>query len=208
MRCKTVEKWLSDDLDGKLSGKKILRLSRHLEECVSCREYRQDLLRLRKETERLSEPLRTPAYWEGFNRRLDGRLLALSPSSDRRKRRLLLGKEILAVAGIALLAGFGLYVFFMGNGGNFEESYAVTMEESLSRIFMEIGPEEALVESFNKEVVASIEETLSPLREEWDVQFGDNPLFWESLSDEELAYIESELRKEIQSMEAPYEGLL
>lgn len=76
------------------------------------------------------------------------------------------------------------------------EPIFVSLEDSVARVFGEIGSNPDLESSFDQEIVASIAEAVRAPEEEAPVAFDDNPMFWEGLSDGELAYIESALRKE------------
>jgi len=108
------------------------------------------------------------------------------------------------MAGLFLLAGAGTYLAFFRSGGRGEQAF-FSLEDPAGQVINEIGPNADLESSFNREIVATINESAGVLAdgsaafqadEEALISFGDNPMFWEGLSEEELGYIESELRKE------------
>jgi hypothetical protein len=147
----------------------------------------------------------TRGDWSDFSRRLESRLAAASPPSPRVKP---LGrfrwKPAWTVAGLLLLAAAGIYLAFFRSGSRGEQAFS-SLDDPAGQVISEIGPNADLESSFNREIVASINESAGVLAdgsavhqtdEEALVLFGDNPLFWEGLSEEELGYIESELRKE------------
>ncbi len=78
-----------------------------------------------------------------------------------------------------------------------QEMVVVSLENSLASIYQEIGEDSELEELFNSILVESIDEYLedSEWRERPDVL--ENPLLWESLTEEEIKFLESEIKKDI-----------
>ena len=82
MRCKTVQKLLSDYVDGRFAGRKKARIEKHITQCDECyREFRllvemKDLLR--------SMPSEKPdeAYWTDMLPRLRERILRLGAEEE------------------------------------------------------------------------------------------------------------------------------
>ncbi|TFG56526.1 MAG: zf-HC2 domain-containing protein, partial [Candidatus Aminicenantes bacterium] len=72
MRCETITKWLSDDLDGALSPNRKARLEAHLRECRACLGTRSDLILLQAEALPVAD--RSPEYWAAFEKRLESKL--------------------------------------------------------------------------------------------------------------------------------------
>jgi hypothetical protein len=153
----------------------------------------------------LADPGMSRGDWSDFSRRLESRLAAISPRRPRVSlSRWFRWKPAWALAGLALVATAGAYLIFFHFGGRGEETF-FSLEDPAGQIIGEIGPNADLENSFNREIMASINESAGILAdgpaarqgaEEALVSFGDNPMFWESLSEEELVFIESELRKE------------
>jgi hypothetical protein len=197
MRCETSKKWISDDLDGVLSGERTARLERHLRVCAACRAYRDDVTRLQEGAEGLADPGLAPDAWLHFSRRLERKLAASAAPREAREKVPFFFRSKWAWAGASflVLAFIGTYLVVVRPRGVQEPAF-VSFEDSVAQVFGEIASNPDLENSFNQEILASIDEAVRPADEETPVSFGDNPLFWEGLSEGELSYIESELRKE------------
>jgi len=206
MSCETWKKRISDAQDGALSGKRAVRLEQHLKGCVSCRAYRDDLARLGKGARKLAEPGLAPAEWEDFSRRLGSRLAAASSEpavrgdDERGKARVRPHLPVFwtwprAAVGFLFLALVITY-FAVLRPRPGQEPVSVSFEDSFAQVIREIGTDPELERSFNREIVASINEAAEGQSETGAVRFDDNPLFWEGMSEEDLRFIESELRKE------------
>jgi hypothetical protein len=145
----------------------------------------------------LADPGLTSSDWADFGRRLERRLAASTTPGEAGQKAPFLVRSKWAWAGASLivLAFIGTYLAVIRPRG-VQEPVLVSFEDSVIQVLGEVGSNPGLENSFNREVVASIEEAVRPAEEEAPVSFGDNPMFWESLSEGELAYIESELRKE------------
>ncbi len=195
MRCRTIEKWLSDRIDGELSEKKIKALESHLERCVSCRSYAAALEIIQDEARSIPKPEVAPFYWEKFTSRLKSDL-----SSQKQKERLerpFVKRWIWAGAGAALTLFIvvGLY-FLLFIEKPAPAVYVFSYEESLDQIYQEIGRDPELENMFNLVVLASIGESLEESEWQDSVGFQESPLLWENFSEEELKLLESEIKKE------------
>jgi hypothetical protein len=197
MRCETCKKWISDALDRELSGKRRGRLERHLKACPRCRAYGESLTRLQAGAEGLADPGLAPGDWSDFGRRLDSRLRGSVLPREVPERAPLFFRRKWAWAGASffILAFMGAYFAVLRPRG-VREPVFVSLEDSVALVFGEIGSNPELEDSFDQEIMASIAEAVRPPEEEAPVAFDDNPMFWEGLSDGELAYIESALRRE------------
>lgn len=197
MKCEHIEKWLSDRLDGKLSEERTKALDAHLAKCASCRAYAKSIEKIHKEAERLAKPDVSPVFWERFAARLKDNLESIQQKKERKPRAL---KWSWAWSGAALLVvvAVSLTLFFSLKKPP-QEIYVFSLENSLARIYQELGEDSELEEMFNSILVESIDESLedSGWREHPD--FLENFLIWENLTEEEMKFIESEVRKDIQS---------
>jgi len=208
MSCGIWKKRISDAQDGSLSGKRAVRLERHLEECVSCRAYRDDLDRLGKGAKGLADPGLAPGEWEDFGRRLGSRLAVASASreaggrrdDERGEARAMAHPPVFwawARAGVGfLLLAFVVAYFAVLRPRRAQEPVSISFEDSVAQVIGEIGPDPELERSFNREIVVSINEAAGDHSETSAIRFDDNPLLWEGMSEEDLRFIESELRKE------------
>ena len=194
MRCETMKKWLSDDLDGALAPAKKARLEAHLRGCPGCRADRACLARLQSSAAPAED--RSPEYWTGFEERLGSKLAGIErgrrtvcvPFSARRK-------WAWAAAGFLAIAMAGTYFAVSRAAGTVETAW-VSYEDSLAPLLREAEANPEFGSLVNREILASIEE-LTPVPEnELTVPSADDPLFWEGLSEDELRYIALELERE------------
>jgi hypothetical protein len=196
MRCEKARKWVSDSRDGTLEPGRAVRLERHLQACHACRSYRDDVARIEETVATTSVPEPGPEYWRDFDRRLEARLgaAALAPSR---------GKAVVHVrwkwawagASFIVLAFVGTYLAVL-RPTRVQGPVALSAEEILTQVFGEIGSDQELEASFNREILASIRETVAVRPEDAFLRFDDNPFVWEGMSEEELRFIEAELKKE------------
>ncbi|MCX6568749.1 MAG: zf-HC2 domain-containing protein [Candidatus Aminicenantes bacterium] len=194
MRCETIKKWLSDDLDGALSPKRKARLEAHLQECRVCRGYRADLTRLQAEAPSAAD--RSQEYWADFERRLESRLAFDEPDREAGRTPLLPGRKLAwAAAGFLILAAAGIYFTVIRRGGTLETAW-IPYEDSLARVLQEAEADPEVENLVNRELLASITDVSPDTEEDYAVPLAADPLFWEGLSEEELEYIAVELERE------------
>lgn len=194
MRCETVKKRLSDDLDGALGPAKKARLEAHLRGCPGCRAYRAGLVRLQSGAAPAAD--RSPEYWTGFEDRLGSKLEGIEPGrrtvcvpfSARRRR-------AWAAAGFLAIAAAGTY-FAVSRAAGPRETAWVTYEDSLAPLLQEAEANPEFGNLVNREILASIEDMTPVIEKDFAVPVAADPLFWEGLSEEELGYIASELERE------------
>ncbi len=195
MRCETAKRRISDALDGGMGEGPADRLERHLRGCPACLAYRKGLSRIQAGAAGLADPGLAPADWADFSRRLEGRLARETAKSPRPG---LPSFWQWAWAG----AGLAALIFAMAYLAVLRPRTAVwpvplSFEESVARIMGEVAGNQDLAGAFDREIVASIAEAARPESEESPVSFGDNPLFWEGLTDGEVLTINAELEKEL-----------
>ncbi|HVP91598.1 MAG TPA: zf-HC2 domain-containing protein [Terriglobales bacterium] len=199
MRCERAERMISDALDGAIFGRRAARLARHLERCAACREYEREAGLIQAHAGGLADPGLTAGDWADFSRRLEAKVAAPSAPPPARARsgipHLPSGKWAWATAASAALVVLAAYLAFLRPGAG-REATPAPFEDSLAQVLGEADASPELASSLNSSVEASIEETVRPAAGEAPVTFGDNPLFWESLSEGELGELESALRKE------------
>jgi hypothetical protein len=194
MRCETIKKWLSDDLDGALSPKRKARLEAHLRACRDCQGYRADLARIQAETPPAAD--RSPEYWAAFERRLESGLAIVEPVRGPARAPLFAGRRwAWAAAGFLVMAAVGIYFAVNRPGGALETAW-VPYEDSLARLLMEAEANPEVENLVNRELLASIADAVPDVEEDYAVPVASDPLFWEGLSEAELEYIAVELERD------------
>ncbi len=195
MRHKKIQKWLSDRKDGELSEKRKKILEMHLERCVSCRSYGEDLERISEETEKVKLPEVSSSYWEDFTHRLKAKISSI-PEEERK------GKELLLRWRWALAAALSIFVVALGlllhntQDNTFQEVYLSSFEGSLYETYQHLGSDPELEEAFNSILLASIAENVEIDRMNTYLDFYEDRHFWENFSEEEIDFLEAAIRKE------------
>jgi predicted anti-sigma-YlaC factor YlaD len=198
MKCPKYEQWISDALDRSLSEKRRKILEDHLAQCPDCRAYNDRLSRIQAEALR-PEKIKpaSPQYWEEFSASLEKKLQALEPERETTRLSRLGWKW--AWAGAPLLLALALGLVFLRNQGRPLEDDVFSFEACLNLLGQEIGDDAKLEENFTRLILGCLKEALGSavLEERWVVS--DDPFFWESLSDDELEFLEQEITKEMKS---------
>jgi predicted anti-sigma-YlaC factor YlaD len=196
MGCKKIEKWLSDRIDEELSQKKIKALDAHLKKCAVCRSYAASIEKIHDEAKSMGRQDASPAFWEGFVSRLKVNLN--SPRQEKKERRpVRLGWNwVWSGTAILIVVIIGLYLLFFQSMPS-QEMYVFSLDNSLTQIYQEIGNDSELEELFNSIVIASIGESLGD--SEWveSPDFFENLLLWEDLTEEEIKFLESEIKEDV-----------
>ncbi len=197
MKCPKYERWISDALDGSVSEKRRKILEGHLAQCPDCRAYHDRLSRIQVEASRPEEIKLSSHYWEGFSARLDQKLRSLKPEAEQGILRRLGWRWAWSGAAVLLAAALGL--IFLRNQGRPLENDVFSFEACLDRLGQEIGEDVKLEDKFTSLIISSLGEEFdfAGLEERWAIFAG--PFIWESLSDEELEFVEQETTKEIKS---------
>lgn len=148
----------------------------------------------------LTTPSPPAAYWEHFSARLRARLLAEGGEVERQERPWRGWRLAWAGAAAVLVVSLGLTFFlFLRPRQGPGESLIFSYESFLNRVYQEIGVDDRLTDPFNLTIldflVGGREEELSGLR----LYFPEDPLFVESLSDEEVEFINREIELEMKT---------
>ena len=183
MRCERARKWISDDLDGRLAGRRAEALARHLRSCAACRAYRGDLALIQVRSQAQPAPSLTPGEWTRFERSLE-RELGYAPSPGRRPALVPAVRTRLALVGAGIIL-VGATVFFLVKGGPPELDPAfLSYEGSLGQIDREIRDNPDLADSFNRLVMASIGDTIRAGQSDLPIDLLANPDFLEGWAGE------------------------
>lgn len=198
MGCKKIQKWISDNIDGELSEKKKKILEEHLKKCASCRSYTRNLERIHNESNSLEMSKVSPAYWEEFNSRLKMKISSFQPEKGKGIPPLLRWKWVWTGAAFIFVIVVGLFLYLTHNRVP-QEVYIFSFENSLGQIYQEIDSDSELEDLFNSFILASIGETLGDSGEDIRPGFYESPLFWENFTEEEMEFLESEIKKDAKS---------
>jgi predicted anti-sigma-YlaC factor YlaD len=204
MRCRAYEKWISDDLDGALTPEKERRLRRHVQDCESCRTHAAHLETMRETAHALaSEPVAS-SHLQHLREGLKPRLLeaaremeggGLPGKSGLRPLRWAPWAAV-AVAAAALLL---VLVVPRGDREGHAPVYALSFEETLRQLSGASGIDAMLEVSFDELWAGALQGASEAQGSGLLLSPFESPLLWESLTEEELRYIENELKKEMKS---------
>lgn len=195
MRCRKIEKLLSNNIDGELPEKKNKILEVHLSKCSSCSSYAENIERLHKQAKNLERLEVSPVYWEEFTSRIKTEISYAQQEKMRGLPLFLRWKWAWAGAVLLFVIVVGLFLYLTQNKTP-QEVYVFSFESSLTKIYQEIGSDQELEQLFNSVILASIGETLED--SEWGERpdFHENLILWENLTEEEMKYLESEIKKD------------
>ena len=194
MSCERYRRRISDDIDGALGPAAKARLERHIRGCPECRACRAELLALQGRTKDAADPRLPESFWTDFGRRLDARLAEEERSARAQTpwSQAVWGWAAAALLILGVLGG----VFLLRRGAVGPDLETALLEDPLGRILDAAGSSPALESQLDRDVQASLDEAVRVAGEESVLPAGNDPYFWESLSEAELRFIESELRAE------------
>jgi len=198
MKCKKIEKWLSDLVDGELSERKRKEVESHLQKCSLCRSYQEQLERTQTTAKELDYRSVPPDYWEEFPSRIKDKISSLRPRQRERSPFAWGWKWAWVGAGLILVIFIGLYIFYFQTRAG-QEVYVFSFEDSVAQVFREIGENSELADIFNTIILESIGESLGET--EGEIVPGFEDLFFpeDELREEELIFLDSVIKKDIKS---------
>jgi hypothetical protein len=201
VRCKNIEKWISDGIDGKLTADKRALLESHVAACASCRAYRERLENIQKESQRLLRPQPAAGYWQESISRLKAELQAREEAGTMVKavlRPAFSPKWQWAEAGAAalLVVAFSLYFVLSGPKASLE-MMAFSFGDAINGINQEIEGNPELVKDLDAVIRDSIYEQIRGFEDVVNPFHYENPLFLESLSEEELQIMELAIQNQL-----------
>lgn len=197
MRCAKYERWISDRLDGALSGEKGKKLEAHLGTCLSCRTFSRAAQRVQQEAKAIPAGSVPEGYWEESLNRLRTKLAALTPRAEK-KPLFGLGWKWAFVAAPLILLAVASGIFFFPRPAATAAEYYLNDHETLGLIYSEISDSPELERAFNQVLESSIQDNLGGEGEVRESHL-ENPLLYRVVSDEEMAFLLEELKKEIKS---------
>ena len=195
MKHKKIGKLLSNNIDGELPEKKKKILETHLRKCSSCSSYAENVERIHKEAKNLEKLKVPPAYWEEFTSRIKTEISSVQQEKLRGAPLFLRWKWAWAGAALLFVIVVGLFLYIIQNKTP-QEVYVFSFESSQAKIYQEIGSDQELEQLFNSVILASIGETLEDSGWGERPDFYENLILWENLTEEEMRYLESEIKKD------------
>ena len=201
MRCRTVQRLISDEIDGKLAPGKSRSLKKHLPACRSCREYEERLRDLQAKSAQTGVPAVPSGYWEDSIARLREKLETVRTETGGRERIRwavppLFPRWAWAGAAALVFAGAGLY-FVLGPSNKMLDRFPLSHEEAAGRLIAMVGDDESLEAEFSDLIQASIFANSGE-------EIGDTQRllyaasrFLDGLSEDELLRLESHLDREL-----------
>lgn len=195
MRHKKIEKLLSNNIDGELPEKEKKILEKHLRKCSSCSSYAENIQRIHEEAKSLEKLEASHVNWKEFTSRIKTEISSAKKEKFRDIPLFLRWKWAWAGAALTFLIVAGLFLYLTRNKTP-QEVYDFSFESSLAKIYQEIGSDQELEELFNSVISASIGEILED--SEWGERpdFYENLILWEDLTEEEMRFLESEIKKD------------
>jgi len=195
MRCRKMEKWISDKLDGKLSERREAILEVHLRRCASCRSQARNLEKIHKRAQSLEVPEVSPDYWKDFDFRLKAKISSWKQEERRDVPLFLRWKWAWAAAALVFVIAVVSF-FYLAQIDATQETYIFSFEDTFERIYNEISSDSELEELFNSIILASIGESFDDSSLLTTPEFYEIHPFLEGLTEEEIDFLESEIKKE------------
>lgn len=204
MRCEKIKKWISDKLDGELSEERKKLLEAHFHRCELCRLYAENLEKIHEDAQSLEVPHIFPDYWKDFDFRLKTKISSCEQDKSRRVPLFLRWKWVLASA--ALIFVFFISFFYLAQIKAPQEVYILSFEDTFERIYNEISNDPELEELFNSVILASLDENVNDFSRIISPEVYETPLFWEGVTEEEMDFLEIEIKKDTKSQEDFHEN--
>ncbi len=201
MSCQKIRRWISDDIDKGLSAEKRRLLESHLATCASCRYYRLNLALIQEESPGLIRPQITPGYWQESISKLKAGLRAREESGTKIKAVpspvFSFKWQWIGTGAVALLVvAFGLYFVLSGPLAD-PEMMAFSFEDAIDGIDQEIGGSPELDKDLETVIRDSVYDQIRGFEDVVNPFHFENPLFLESLSEEELQIMELAIQNQL-----------
>lgn len=200
MRCERMKRRISEDLDGRLSGKGRVRLEAHLKHCGFCRAYRTGLEKIQAQANRPAGGGPGPEYFAASLVRLRSRLAAEAAPAARNERRAPAfaphGRWAWAGAASLLLAAVAVF-FSVSRTRTPLEFYSLAFDEPLASFEHRIADNPEVASDFDKAVRTSLQKSARSRHAEVEPFLADHVLQVESLTDDEVLEFDSALQSEL-----------
>ncbi|MFQ6038845.1 MAG: anti-sigma factor family protein [Candidatus Aminicenantales bacterium] len=192
MRCRRIERWISDSLDGEISEKKRVRVEHHVARCPRCRAFRDQMVIISQESGRLEQPEIPRRAVLEFSEKLASKLREIQAAGQALRPANFRVRWVLVGAGLFAAAVLGLLVIVRNPSPWESESYVFSVEEAVEQIYSEIGNDSELENAFNAMILASLRDMISTSPSGLEM-FEEPFLRWEEFTEEDLSLLGSQI---------------
>ncbi|UCE41997.1 MAG: zf-HC2 domain-containing protein [Candidatus Aminicenantes bacterium] len=197
MKCRQIEQWLSDSVDGAISEKKKAIIESHITTCPACLAFQDQIEKINEEARNLDALEMSPAQSREFSSRLKSALIEMEEGQSQGVLHAFRNKWVFVPASLIMISLFILiFVFYEKGDFQDEEFYVFSFGNAVEEINRDMGNDLILQEAFHSLVSASINEML--ITADWDEMliWEGEFFFWEEFSEEELGNLEPEIKKD------------
>jgi hypothetical protein len=184
-------------IDGEMSKEIKAKIEAHLDTCPACRAFRDQIVKINGEMRSLEVPEVSPAQSLEFVTRLRSTISELEEKKENGILHLFRRKRVFVPASVIMISLF-ILIFVFYDRGDFqdEEFYVFSFGNAVEEIYQDIGSDLVLQQAFNSLVSASISKML--ITADWDdmLNFEDDLLLWEEISEEEPGNLGPETKKD------------
>lgn len=184
-------------MDKDLSERKKILIGKHVKHCPRCRAFRDNILLLEEEAKNIEIAEVSQIYQQQFASRLKSKIMSLEDKEKKEALSFFKQKWVLASSAFIMVAILGAVILlFLARHEQEVEFFAFSFSDAIEEVYWEIGDDIELERAFNSQILTSINDLLSPSA--WtEIQRVEDDLFlWDDLTDEELQFLESEIKKE------------
>lgn len=198
MRCKKSKRLISEDLDGRLSEGRRVRLQVHLDGCLDCRGYRARLEKIQAAAVLSASAGPGPDYFAASLNRLRTALAAEEAPRAGARDPFPAARHRLAWAGSASLALACVAVFFAFFRGRTPlEMVSLAYDEPLASFEHRLAESPEVAAEFDKSVRSAIQAADHTRAGEAAPLLADHALQFEGLTDEEALEFDTALQAEL-----------
>lgn len=198
MKCTKIEKWLSDSIDGELSERKRGKVESHLQKCSHCRSYKMTLEKIHGAVRKLDKGKVSNDYWEDFTLKIKKKISSFEPERGKYRPFVWGWRWAWIGIGFILFLVIGISIIQFTNK-KAQEVFIFSFEDTIEQVYKDIGNNSELEDIFNLVIIDSIGEYLKGPKEEMAPGFYNLSSPWEDFSEEELVFLDSEIKNEIKS---------
>ena len=199
MRCKKIERWIPDSIDGEASAEKKEKIQEHIQKCSLCRAYRDSAEKIQKVAKDFQHLELPREYWKELPAKMKEEVSSVGREKKRWNIFTPSWKWAWMGAGLVLVVFLALYLVYFKTAP-VQEYYVFSFEDSINMIYEQIGDDPELEDIFNTLILASITDSLESTDYESIPDYYDElTTYLGEYSEEELNFLETEIKNEINS---------